>query len=163
WRIDPDGSLGIRKYFESPYRPGHKLAIEEYYRWIFENSVPGLPEAAAAEQLSPLEYMRKYGSFEIPQEKAPVYTLNERELNPADLKDTRVDRLSGTITRDGVSIGVMIDEKAYEGFPTPSRKLEFYSPTLKEWGWPEYIIPSYIHSHVHRDAINHDMGEYLLI
>ena len=22
WRIDPDGSLGIRKHFESPYRPG---------------------------------------------------------------------------------------------------------------------------------------------
>ena len=37
WRIDPDGSLGIRKYFESPYRAGQKLTIEEYYRWIFEN------------------------------------------------------------------------------------------------------------------------------
>ncbi|MGH3472674.1 MAG: molybdopterin-dependent oxidoreductase, partial [Nocardioidaceae bacterium] len=24
WRIDPDGSLGIRRYFESPYRPGQK-------------------------------------------------------------------------------------------------------------------------------------------
>ncbi|HWM80297.1 MAG TPA: molybdopterin-dependent oxidoreductase, partial [Methylomirabilota bacterium] len=43
WRIDPDGGLGIRKYFESPYRPGEKLRIEEMYRWIFENSVPGLP------------------------------------------------------------------------------------------------------------------------
>ncbi len=29
WRIDPDGSLGIRRYFESPYRPGQKLTIEE--------------------------------------------------------------------------------------------------------------------------------------
>ena len=46
WRIDPDGSLGIRKYFESPYRPGEKLRIEEFYRWIFESSVPGLPAAA---------------------------------------------------------------------------------------------------------------------
>ncbi len=163
WRIDPDGSLGIRKYFESPYRPGQKLAIEEYYRWIFENSVPGLPEAAAGEQLSPLEYMRKYGSFEIPQEKAPVFTLNQRELKPADLQDTRVDAGTGKITRNGALIGVMIDGKAYEGFPTPSRKLEFYSATMKEWGWPEYTVPSYIHSHVHHDAINHDMGEYLLI
>ena len=49
WRIDPDGSLGIRKYFESPYRPGEKLTVSEYYQWMFENSVPGLPEAAAAE------------------------------------------------------------------------------------------------------------------
>ena len=63
WRIDPDGSLGIRKHFESPYRPGEKLRFEEYYRWIFENSVPGLPEAAAKEGLTPLEYMRKYGAF----------------------------------------------------------------------------------------------------
>jgi len=63
WRIDPDGAMGIRKHFESPYRPGEKLRIDEYYRWIFENSVPGLPEAAAREQLSPLEFMRKYASF----------------------------------------------------------------------------------------------------
>src|SRR4030095_3991823 len=47
WRIDPDGALGIRKYFESPYRPGQKLRVEELYRWIFENSVPGRPERAA--------------------------------------------------------------------------------------------------------------------
>ena len=42
WRIDPDGSLGIRKYFESPYEPGENMTVDEYYRWIFENSVPGL-------------------------------------------------------------------------------------------------------------------------
>ncbi|MGZ3630512.1 MAG: molybdopterin dinucleotide binding domain-containing protein, partial [Ktedonobacteraceae bacterium] len=138
-------------------------AIEEYYRWIFENSVPGLPEAAAAQQLSPLEYMRTYGSFEIPQEKAPVFTLNERELKPADLKDTQVATDSGKITRNGALVGVTIDGKPYEGFPTPSRKLEFYSATMKEWGWPEYAVPGYIHSHVHRDTMNYDMGEYLLI
>ena len=32
WRIDPDGSLGIRKHYESPYRPGEKITIDEYYR-----------------------------------------------------------------------------------------------------------------------------------
>ncbi|GAC1467477.1 MAG: molybdopterin-dependent oxidoreductase [Ktedonobacteraceae bacterium] len=163
WRIDPDGSLGIRKYFESPYRPGAKLTIEEYYRWIFENSVPGLPEAAAKEGLTPLEYMRAYGCFEIPAEKAPVFTLNERALKPAELKDSLVDEESGTISRDGVKIGVMVDGKALEGFPTPSRKLEFYSATLKEWGWPEYATPGYIHSHVHHSTINAEQGEYLLI
>ena len=55
WKIDPDGSLGIRKYFESPYRPGEKITIDEYYGWIFEHSVPGLPEAAAKENLTPLQ------------------------------------------------------------------------------------------------------------
>src|SRR3990170_710439 len=42
WRIDPDGALGIRKHFESPFGTGEKLTVHEYYRWIFENSVPGL-------------------------------------------------------------------------------------------------------------------------
>jgi anaerobic selenocysteine-containing dehydrogenase len=163
WRIDPDGSLGIRKYFESPYSPGEKLRVEEYYRWIFEHSVPGLPEAAAREQLTPLEYMQKYGSYEIPREKMPVFSLNERELRPAELEGTSVDERSGKITRSGSAIGVMVDGKAYEGFPTVSRKLEFYSSTLKEWGWPEYATPGYIRSHVHRSAIDHERGEYLLI
>src|SRR5947209_4195616 len=163
WRIDPDGNLGIRKYFESPYTPGEKLRIEEYYRWIFEHSVPGLLEAAAREQLTPLEYMQKYGSFEIPLEKMPVFSLNERELKPAELEGTSVDGRSGKIKRNGRAIGVQVDGKAYEGFPTVSRKLEFYSSTLKEWGWPEYTTPGYIHSHVHRSAIDHERGEYLLI
>ena len=65
WKIDPDGSLGIRKFFESPYRPGEKITVDEYYGWMFENSVPGLPEAAAKEGLTPLQYMRKYGVFKV--------------------------------------------------------------------------------------------------
>lgn len=163
WRIDPDGSLGIRKYFESPYRPGEKLSIEEYYRWIFEHSVPGLPEAAAKEGLSPLEYMQKYGAFAIPEQQAPVFNLNERALPLTDLSEARIDEDSGKITRNGTTIGVMVDGKAYEGFPTPSRKLEFYSATLQEWGWPESTTPGYIHSHVHPSNIDPARGEYLLI
>jgi anaerobic selenocysteine-containing dehydrogenase len=163
WRIDPDGSLGVRKYFESPYRPGQKLTIEEYYRWIFENSVPGLPEAAAREHLTPLEYMRKYGAFEIPQERAPVYQLNERELSPAELEGAQIDEQSGKITKNAAPLGVIIDGRAYEGFPTPSRRLEFYSATLKEWGWPEYALPGYIRSHVHPSQLDVTKGEYLLI
>src|SRR5207237_2731903 len=75
WRIDPDGGLGIRKYFESPYRPGERVTVTEYYRWIFENSIPGLRETAGREGLAPLDYMRKYGAFEIERD---VYQLHER-------------------------------------------------------------------------------------
>lgn len=163
WRIDPDGSLGVRKYFESPYRPAQKLTIEEYYRWIFENSVPGLPEAARREHLTPLAYMRKYGAFELPREQAPVYQLNERRLSPAELTGAHIDEQSGLITREGAPVGVSIDGQACEGFPTPSRRLEFYSSTLKEWGWPEYALPGYIRSHVHPSQIDGAKGEYLLI
>jgi anaerobic selenocysteine-containing dehydrogenase len=65
WRIDPDGSLGIRQYYESVARPGEKLTVDEYYGWMFEHSVPGLPERAAAEGLTPLAWMRRYGAFEV--------------------------------------------------------------------------------------------------
>ena len=83
WAIDPDGALGIRRFFESPYRPGERITIDEYYRWIFENAVPGLPEAAARENLTPLAYMRKYGVFEV--ERESYSKAHERPLGDAEL------------------------------------------------------------------------------
>jgi anaerobic selenocysteine-containing dehydrogenase len=160
WRIDPDGSLGIRKYFESPYRAGQKLAIDEYYRWIFENSVPGLPEEAKKEGLSPLDYMRKYGAFLV-QEGS--YAGHEQPIAAKDLAAATVDPQTHVVTAKGSPVGVQVEDKSCVGFPTPSRKLEFYSGTLKEWGWPEYAIPSYIKSHVHRDNIDINKGEMLLL
>jgi len=53
WRVDPDGALGIRKHFESPYKPGTKMTVDDYYGWIFDNSVPGLPQAAAQHDVRP--------------------------------------------------------------------------------------------------------------
>ena len=163
WRIDPDGSLGIRRYFESPERPGEKLTIEEYYAWIFAHSVPGLPEAATREGLTPIGYMRKYGAFAIPEERAPVFQLNERPLTPEQLADAETDPASGVVRRGGAGIGVLVDGVAREGFPTPSRRLEFYSPTLKEWGWPECAIPGYTRSHVHPANLDRAAGEYVLV
>jgi anaerobic selenocysteine-containing dehydrogenase len=127
--MDPDGSLGVRQHFESPYRPGEIVTVEEYYRWIFENSVPGLPEAAAKEGLTPLEYMRRYAAFE-------VTAHNYRPF-----------------AKDGA------------GFKTPSKKLEFFSPTMREWGWPEkeYTLPWTLKSHVHPDNIDRAKGEMLLL
>jgi anaerobic selenocysteine-containing dehydrogenase len=160
WRIDPDGSLGVRKYFESPYCPGEKLKVEDYYRWIFENSVPGLPEAAAKEGVTPLEYMRKYGAFLVEDN---VYRLHEQKLSPKHLEGTEMDARTKVITKDGNSIGVEIDGEYCAGFPTPSRKLEFYSKTLKDWKWPDQALPGYIKSHVHWENIDQSKGEMLLL
>jgi anaerobic selenocysteine-containing dehydrogenase len=160
WRVDPDGSLGIRKYFESPYRPGEKLLIGEYYRWIFENSVPGLPEAAAGEGLTPYAYMRKYGAFLVEEN---VYLSHEQATKEQDLQGAEVDPVTKVVRKKGSAVGVEIDNKTRVGFPTPSRKLEFYSGTLKDWGWPEYVIPTYIKSHVHQDNIDVAKGEMLLL
>lgn len=73
WRIDPDGALGIRKFYESPYRPEEKIKIQEYYRWIFENSVPGLPEAAKAKGLSAYDFMSRYGAFLVKDDAYGVF------------------------------------------------------------------------------------------
>ena len=160
WRIDPDGSLGIRKYFESMYRPGQKLRIEELYRWIFENSVPGLPAAAKKENLTPLEYMRRYGAFLVEDN---VYRTHEVGPSAKDLEGATVDPVTKVISRDGAAIGVEIDGRPHQGFPTPSRKLELFSKTLKDWKWPEEALPGYIRSHVHFSNIDRAKGEMVLL
>ena len=160
WRVDPDGALGIRKYFESPYEPGAKMTVDDYYRWIFENSVPGLPEAAAKQGVKPLEYMRKYGAFLIEDN---VYKVHETGLKSSDLADATINPNTKIIQKNGATIGVEIDGNACVGFPTPSRKLEFFSRTLKEWRWPEHAIPGYIKSHVHPEQIDLAAGEMLLL
>jgi anaerobic selenocysteine-containing dehydrogenase len=160
WRIDPDGSMGIRKHFESPYRPGEKITIEEYYQYIFER-IKGLPEAARKEGLTEFEYMAKYGAFEI--EKGESYKKNETLLTKEQLKGSEVDKKSGVIRKGGKDIGVMINGQAVVGFPTPSRKNEFYSQTMVDWNWPEYAIPTYIKSHIHNEVLDKSKGEYVLV
>jgi anaerobic selenocysteine-containing dehydrogenase len=68
-RMDPDGSLGVRQWFESPYRPGEPITQDEYYRWIFEQQRARSARGRGAEGLTPLAYMRKYGSFEVKRDK----------------------------------------------------------------------------------------------
>ncbi|MFI5207648.1 MAG: molybdopterin-dependent oxidoreductase [Gemmatimonadales bacterium] len=181
WRIDPDGALGIRKHFESPYRPGEKLRIDEYYRWIFEHSVPGLPEAAAAERLTPLEYMRKYAAFDVPSD---AFRRHDQDVPEDEMAESAVDDTTGRVftakaaapspnivpmpvppadAQGRRAAGVMVDGKAKRGFPTPSGKLEFYSSTLAAWGWPEHAIPGEVESHVSPRAIHAEQGEFALV
>jgi anaerobic selenocysteine-containing dehydrogenase len=127
WRIDPDGGLGIRRHFESPYRPGEKLTVREYYRWIFENAVPGLPEAAAKDGLTPFEFMSRHGAFLI-EDQGRAKTLD-----------------------------------ASTEFPTPSRKLEIWSRTLRDWGWEQEALPGYVRSHVHKSRLDAARGEMVLL
>jgi anaerobic selenocysteine-containing dehydrogenase len=170
WRIDPDGSLGIRKWFESKKNPGQRLGVDEYYAYIFENSVPGLPEKAAAEGLTPLEYMRRYGYFEVKKNVGPLY---EEEVPPEELQDLNVTPLGRVYTRaprpvspniaplpapepdaEGRRpVGVEVDGTIRRGFATPSGLLEFYSRTVAEWGWRDDAIPRYMKSHIHPERL----------
>ena len=169
WRIDPDGSLGIRRWFEAPDRPGEQMTVDDYYGWIFEHSVPGLPETAAAEGLTPLAYMRRYGAFEIEHD---VYGRHDDPIDTAE-KDVVVHpdgAIHGpasaippsnivptpAIAKDAEGLvrrGIMVDGVGRRGFPTPSGKLEFYSPTLAAWGWEDLAIPAYVSSQVARERM----------
>ena len=173
WRIDADGSLGIRQYFESKREPGAKLTVDEYYAYMFERSVPGLPERAAEEGLSPLGYMRRYGAFEIRKKIGPLYEQAVPETELDDVSVTSHGRVY-TRARQPVSpnivptgspepdaegrraVGVRVDGQILRGFPTPSGRLEFYSSTLVRWGWPEYALPTYVKSHIHQDVLAPD-------
>ncbi len=159
WRIDPDGSLGIKKHFISPYRPGEKITIDEYYQYIFERT-PGLPEKAAEHGLSPLEYMRKFGAFEV---ERTSYNKHQQPISKQELESVSIDTATNTIGKNGKAIGVMVDGVAQTGFNTPSRRQEFYSQTMVDWRWPEFKIPTYIKSHVHHEQVDYAKGEFPLV
>ena len=172
WRIDPDGSLGIRKHFETPGQPGKKVTVDEYYGWIFDNQVPGLPEKAEKQGLSPLEYMRKFGAVEIAN---GLYRQDERLLTPAELEGATPDEngvlrkpITGETQKPLVgepgAVGIrMEDGRDVFGWLTPSRKLELYSPSIADFGWPELAAPTYIRSHVHHDGMDHGKGDFALV
>lgn len=159
WRIDEDGSLGIREHFMSPYRPGQKITIDEYYQYIFENT-PNLPEAAKKEGLSELGYMKKYGAFEV---EPHTYKKNEEAIPDELLNGTDFDSETKIYSKNGKNIAIEVDGKARIGFPTPSMKNEFYSQTMVDWGWSEYAIPTYIKSHIHTEKLDKEKGEYVLL
>jgi len=139
WRIDPDGKRGARQFFESKEQPGTVRSQDEYWKDVFENGVPGLPDAAAEAGLEPLEFMRQRGAFAVPYEGQERY---EKEVD---------------------SGGVEVDGVRRAGFPTPSGKLEFFSPTLDEWSAEGNSLPAYQKSHVHWEHIDEPAGERLLL
>ncbi len=159
WRIDPDGELGIKKHFLSPYRKNQKVTIDEYYRYIFDR-VPGLKEKAKAEKITPLDYMKKYGAFEITRE---VYRKQEELLSKEELKQSKVDRRTSEIKIKDKVIGVEVAGEKVRGYPTPSRKQEIYSQTMVDWKWGEYALPEYIKSHIHWENMDYEKGDFPLI
>ena len=173
WRADPDGSLGIRHYYESPYRPGEKITLEEYYRWMFENSVPGLPEKAEAEGLDPLGYMRRYGAVEISrgdyaQHEAPVAELDGHRRSAATrttVTQARARRLAhcrspAAPTRSRRSSTA----SRGEGFNTPVAQARAVLRDARRVGLAaSRRRPRYARSHVHHSLIDHAAGEYVLL
>ncbi len=159
WRMDPDGSLGIRQWVESREHPGQPVTQDEYWSWIFEHSLPGLPDKAAAEGLTPLQYMRKYGCYEVAESNYVPYEATVQ----GEVADVSVEGLA--VDADGKRLGVMVDGELRAGFGTPSGKLELFSDTLRDWGWPELdrVVPWWLKSHVHPDEIDRGHGQMVLL
>jgi len=172
WRIDPDGSLGIRRHAESPTRPGERMSVDDYYGWMFEHSVPGLPEKAAAAGLTPLQYMRRFGVVSI---EDGIYRVDERPVDDEALSEATADQQGvyrqpvdddsePPLVGEAGSLGVRhADGTVTVGWPTPSRRLEIYSTAMRDWGWPEHATPGYIESHVSRRRVDVEAGELVLV
>ena len=154
WRIDPEGSLGIKRWFASPNDPERPVSVDEYYGWMFDNSVPGLVDKAQAEGLTPLAFMRKYGAVEVARD---VYEVNERTV----AHDTVGD--DGLAIRAGSAVGVEIDGEVRAGFASPSKRLEWWSQTMHDWGWEDEAIPTYLKTHVYWRDLDLEGNERVLL
>jgi anaerobic selenocysteine-containing dehydrogenase len=133
WRLDEDGELGIREYFESPYRDADgdgetaQMTVDEYYQYIFEHE-ENLVETASEQEMEPLEYMKHYGAFEASEND---YELHEMPIDPGvvEADDVVVDEY-GTIHRllgDNATLDPDPEELDYEATDTPyeSRVFEY--------------------------------------
>jgi anaerobic selenocysteine-containing dehydrogenase len=195
--VDPDGALGIRKFWESRENPGKPVTIAEYYNAAF-GTLPGLKKAAATAaadkalnaktdlERSLAAFAQKYPNYDLLRdrgawtEKTDVFHQQREELHINEakalvtvkdpqfwggttdhpLKSLKTDPRTSQVyvdTKDGrQNIGVKLEDGTMAaGFTTPSRKMEFYSKWLANWGWPEYAIPIYPRTQQQRDAMIH--------
>ncbi len=100
--------------------------------------------------------MRRHGAFQVTTD---VYSPNDRPISAADLDGAQAGA-DNLVRKEGRVVGVRVNERNVAGFNTPSRKLEIFSTTLRDWKWPEQALPGYIRSHVHRSAHRASIGEF---
>lgn len=168
--IDPDGSLGIKKMWESKQHPGKPVTIAEWYDAAFGDNLPNLKSTATSDprykdaEFPVYEYMRDHGAW---MEENNIYSAQEREIkddgenyiahgHKYNKHHVEIDKRTGVMKAeahgdswkypDGKKpIGIEIDGKKMEGFATLTKKLDFFSEWFAsdEWKWPEYAVPFY--------------------
>ena len=152
WKIDPDGSLGIRKFFESPYRPGEQITVDE----ILRLDVRELGARAAGSGREGRAHAARVHA-QVRRVQGLGHDLQPRVRGGAE------SRLEASAPDDGrrrartARVGVVVD-----GVPRRLQhavaQLEFYSPTMVDWGWPEHAMPRYVPGHVHWRDLNRARG-----
>jgi len=140
-KVDPDGSLGIKKYFAFS-------TVEDWMRAHFDN-IPGLKDDGGYDFLKKKGVWPIYGKVDKDTAKIvdgngnevqPEYGLHKKELSISEMADAEVDEI-GTIRKEGEAIGVQIGGKNYVGFGTPSRRIELYKESFKQYGFNP--LPTY--------------------
>jgi anaerobic selenocysteine-containing dehydrogenase len=168
--IDPDGSLNIKKMWESKKNPGKPVTIAEWYDAAFGDNLPNLKSTATLDpryknaEFPVYEYMRDHGAW---MEENHIYSAQEREIKEVgdnyiahgheyNKHHVEINKRTGVMTADAHDeawkypdgkkpIGIEIDGVKMEGFATLDKKLDFFSEWFAsdEWKWPEYAIPFY--------------------
>ena len=87
WQIDPTGNRDPARFRKpvSARRKNHRRRILSLH---FRELCARLARAATEKGLDPLQYMRKYGAFEITRD---VYKQNEKPVARADLAGSKVE------------------------------------------------------------------------
>ncbi|WP_416768847.1 molybdopterin-dependent oxidoreductase [Sulfurimonas sp. ST-25] len=179
--VDPDGSLGIKKMWESKRNPGQAVTISEWYDAAFGDNLPNLYSTATSDpryknsEFPVYEFMRDHGAW---LEESNIYSAQEREIKEDgdDLiahghrynkHHVEKDEETGVLYaeahgdawkyKDGKKpIGIEIDGKRMDGFETLDKKLDFFSEWMAdEWKWPEYAIPFYPRNDEEKKAMPH--------
>lgn len=172
--VDPDGSLGVRKYWASKEDPSRAVTIREWYQAAFDK-LPNLRKAAKSKhgesQYPNYELMREMGTW---LEEDNIYKPQERPLKKVgdtyiahghEYKESDVekDEFGALLVDDGHghkhAIGIEINGEVKQGFHTLSKKLEFFSEWFAEWKWPEYAIPIYPTSKEERKKMVHVVSQ----
>ena len=134
-KVDPDGSLGIKKYFAFN-------TVEDWMRAHFD-AIPGLKEDGGWDFLKKKGVWPIYGKVDKVTAKIvdgngnevePEYGLHRKELPASDMAGAEIGA-DGTIRKDGKAIGVRMGDKNYVGFSTPSRRIELYKDSFKKYGF----------------------------
>ena len=167
--IDPDGSLGVRKYWASKKDPTRAVTVPEWFDAamsllpkLFKQAKKDFPNS----EFPVYDYMSVHGAW---TEEKDVYKPQEEKLKMDDKfiyahghkyprEEVKEDKHGALwVEHDGreKSIGVKVEGEYYDGFHTLSKKLEFFSEWFAEWKWPEYAIPIYPRNEGEYDKMIH--------
>ena len=173
WQIDPDGTLGIRKYFESqgpPRRADDAGRVLRHAVLAERSRAPGSRGGAGPDPAAVHAQVRRLrgGQGPLPARRARADRRRARRRGRPTingvLRKPVTDETAPPLVGEAGAVGLVHEDGTKTaGWLSPSRKLELFSTTLADWGWPEQATPGYIESHVSARQIDRTNDEFVLM